>query len=248
MAEYKFENIYLTGDKNVVAGYLFQVVEPGTDEFCNDDAVIDRFIAGDGVKEGERVCEIDEAVTKEDSGLQNYEPSFERKVQYLSTMNGVQVLVRDFQRVKIYSLTGETLMRKTKYGLRVVATIQKRQHVLHAVHDKSGHLRTKTRIAFITRDFWWLIMHCNAGKNPCSSAIAARWENMLCQSNACACNMSLDYFTLFNGLFCTNANNGNGKRYMLVAVEHFTGWQIVYAVRLQTSVVAIMFFEREVET
>ena len=127
-----------------------------------------------------------------------------------------------------------------------VVPISNREEVLKGFHDDIGHWDLKTTRQFITERYWWptvyadvrdYVKSCHGCQKACP---IPKYKTTL----RLPISSLFDTFSIdFAGPFPATSS---GNRFVLVAVEHLTGWPIAMATSDSTAQVVLKFVKREI--
>ena len=147
-----------------------------------------------------------------------------------------------------FCVIDHTLYRRTPQGARFVPDIRARSGILKAMHDNNGHFDSEATYLLLRGRVWWpnlyrevrnYVRACHncqrrqpfgseVVRNPPSAPISGLWDTV-----------SID----FAGPLPVTAK---GNRYLLIAVEHLTGWPIARALPSAISTGVTSFVEEKI--
>ena len=132
------------------------------------------------------------------------------------------------------------------HGLRVVVRIPDREKVLKGFHEDIGYWDLKTTRQFITERYWWPTVYTDVRDyvKSCDGCEIARPIPKNRTTLRLPISSLFDTFSIdFAGPFSVTSS---GNRFVLVAVEHLTGWPIAIATADSTARAVLDFVKREI--
>lgn len=234
LAEYEFEFQYRKGSLNKAADFLSRIK--------HGEEVIE------GTDEGDLLCVLSEEISEAASF--DLEEELVEVVTHLSgkcsTGRNKQEKAGIRRRSKNHVLWQGRLYRRGKKGLTVVVRRGDRRGVVKALHDEMGHWDTRATQKLVTERFWWPRVHADIAHyvKTCDScqrmgAVGSYRTNLQVRQGGLFDVFSID----FAGPFPVTAEK---NCYLLVCVEHLTGWPIVKPTKRATAAVVVQFINEEV--
>lgn len=174
------------------------------------------------------------------------EQQLEEVKQFLVSISRVRVPVGVLRRPESCAVIGCHLMKRSPKALTAVPPITARKFFLHARHYYSGHWGEKTTNGIIT-------------EHVCRPSLARDIGQYM--SSCCECQirvpagsvdtrLSQPVFGLFHMLSIDFASLLPGtrreNRYILLVLEHLSGWRVVRATKSRTSDLTVRFFRGQV--
>ena len=162
------------------------------------------------------------------------EPPLARVAHFLRTLclpNGDPSPRSTRQRARKFCLIADNLYRRTPQGPRYVPSIPERREYLRLLHDANGHYDAEATYLLLRSRAWWPNMYrevrnyvracdrCQRRqpfgseliRNPATAPVSGLWDAI-----------SID----FAGPL---PRTPDGNRYLIVAVEHLSGWPVAKA-------------------
>lgn len=233
LAEYEFEIRYRAGGKNGAADFLSRLREgePNTSE--PDD--------------GDLICNAHDADRKQ---LEDLEPHLRDTYLYLEGEEMEDQDADQRRRVrknaKRFLSWNGNLFRRTKGGIRFIPPRSARVQILRMLHDNIGHWDVTTTKQFVLDRYWWPAVYRDIydyvrGCQGCqkASSIPRYTHTAIIPLSSLFETFSID----FAGPL---PKTKNGKQYILIAVEHLTGWPLAWATETATAAEVVKFVKEEI--
>ena len=138
------------------------------------------------------------------------------------------------------------LFRRNNNGFRAIQPIEARRKIISAFHDEIGHWDLQTTKKFVLDRYWWPVVHRDVndyvrGCDGCQKATPIpKYKTTL----------QFPMTSLFDTYSIDFAGplprTPSGKRYILIAVEHLTGWPITRAIVTSTPEEVLEFVKEEI--
>ena len=233
LAEYEFKVQYRPGNKNKAADALSRL--------C-----IGENQRGDTEDDGDFVCSYHNQVF---DGL-DLEPHLNDITRYL---NGGDVEELDSRQrrlnrrdAKRFLTHDGNIFRRTTAGLRAIPAQNACKNIVRAFHDGLGHWELETTRKFVLVRYWWPgvlkdLADYVRGCDGCQKATTLpKYKTTL----------HFPITSLF-GTFSVDfawplPRSDSAKRYVLVAVEHLSGWPIAKPTATSTAEEVVKFIEEEI--
>ncbi len=130
---------------------------------------------------------------------------------------------------KNYFIGDGNLFRRTKKGARYIPNIDDRPDLLTALHDDIGHWDFRASYKILADRYWWPSM-----RNDVAAHVRTCDE---CQKTKPYARYKSAQHQPVSGIFDTWSldfagplpRTARGNRYLLVGVEHLTGWPVAAA-------------------
>ena len=138
------------------------------------------------------------------------------------------------------------LFRRTFHGLRVVVPTSDREKVLKFFYDDIGHWDMKTTRQFVTGRYLWPIVYKDVRDylKRCDGCQKARPIPKYKTTLRILISSLFRVFSIdFTG---PSPATSSGNRFVLVAVEHLTGWPIAIPTANSTSQMVLDFVKKEI--
>ena len=209
LAEYDFLIEYRPGKNNGSADFL------------------SRISLGDGSQvegEDELLCLATLEVNENDMEI-----DFIQVANYIlgARLDGDESERRRIRRIaKHYFVWNGDLFRRRFSGLVTVPPISRRPAILKHYHDEIGHWDAKSTAKLVMKRFWWPDVYKEIGRYVKSCEDCQRMGSLPAYRSALKTPLTtlFDVFSIdFAGPLPTSRT---GNKYMLVCVEHLTGWPI----------------------
>lgn len=140
----------------------------------------------------------------------------------------------------------DTLFRRKASGIHAIPPLSERRDIIKMFHDDIGHWDAITTRVFVRDRFWWPgvyrdILDYVRGCDGCQHAqrLPTYHKNLRAPVTGLFETFSID----FAGP--PIASRG-GKRFVIIAVEHLTGWPIAWATESSTADTVINFVHEEI--
>ena len=233
LAEYDFTVEYRRGSANSAAHYLSRIdPENGDNSPCQEEV------------------ELALAITAPVYSAEDLEASCRDIMSYLQgeTPAGLDDHRKSCMKsnAKNFLVWESKLFRRTIHGLRVVVPLCDREKVLKGFCDDIGHWDLKTTRQFVTERYWWPTVYTGVRDyvKSCDGCQKARPIPKYKTTLRHPISSLFDVFSIdFAGPFPATSS---GNRFVLVAVEHLTGWPIAIATANSTGQVVLGFVKREI--
>ncbi len=241
IAEYEFKITYRSGASNSAADYLSQI-EEGLSTPPGGDLEPVTMILEDPVGEDplEFVVGVDDNKEKE-------------LVEVRAHLNGQPLQTFDKtsrerlrKQISKFTIWNGTLIRITQKGIRAVPDIEFRGTILRTMHDEIGHWSPAATLKFISDRFWRPSMakevyaYVKSFKGCQFSQVIPSYRTTLgVRIRGLFDVLSMD----FAGPLPTTKK---GAKFLLVAVEHLTGWPVASPMKDSTAKSVIQFLKKEV--
>ena len=235
LAEYQFEVVYRAGHSNGAADYLSRIeVGPLPEE-----------------EEGNlHALAVDSERSLTGDIPEDIEPHLQDTARYLL---GRPLIENDYRmrkyikrNAKRYLLWNQMLFRRTKKGLRAIVPQSQRVAVLRTFHDGVGHWDLQTTRQFVASRYWWPTIGPDL-YDYVKSCEGCQFASSIPKYRT---DLSLPITSLFDSFSIDFAGpfpaSKDGSRFVLVAVEHLTGWPLARATSRSTSDVVLDFIKTEI--
>lgn len=233
LAEYEVEIAYRPGDRNKAADFLSRHSNIAPIEGDEGDLVF---------------TTVTEASSELLDGM---EPPLQEVIRHLSN----QALETDDKNLrknirrgsKYFVLWEDKLFRRTGKGLRVVAPMRERVKILRCFHVEMGHWDRAATMELVTDRFWWpsICQDVERYVRTCDSCQRMKPLPPYASNMKRPTTGLFDVFYIdFSGPFPRHCEGG--PRYLLICVEHLTGWPILKPTWDATSKTVRGFMEKEV--
>jgi transposase InsO family protein len=222
LAEYEIEIRYRSGLQN------------GPADLCSR-------IMPEDAADKEVVCVIAQDLEAELQSIASYLQGFQ-----FDSLPGAAARTLVRRNSKAYAVIGGDLFRRTAKGFRTIPAPSDRSTIMHMFHDQIGHWSVKTTIQFITERFWWpncfrqianYVRTCDGCQR--SGPIPKYRSTLHLPISGLFHTFSLDFAGPFPRTTLGNA-------WILVAVEHLSGWPVAQACQAATSEEVMSFVQQQI--
>lgn len=140
----------------------------------------------------------------------------------------------------------DTLFRREQDGLRVVRPHGQRAELMVTFHEDIGHWHVISTKKLAIDRFWWLgvysdmtdyVSSCDCCQH--SERLPTYRMSLRAPFNALFENFCIDFAGQFK-------QSKAGKMFVLIAVEHLTGWPVASATGDSTAVIDIKLIQQEI--
>ena len=228
LAEYDYNVVYKAGVENKAADFLSRHAwhEPALESGDDEGQV---------------------AVVIEEPDLEPHLLDIKRHLEGRPVQVGDPRLRRNIRRASNSFLVWDhQLFRRTPHGPKVVVPRHLRERAIKMFHDSIGHWDGETTQQFLAERFWWprMVGQMYAHIKSCKG----------CQLAAAVPKYRTTLRTPITGLFDTFSIDfagplvpgPQGERYLLIAVEHLSGWPMARATTSDTADVVRSFVTEEI--
>ena len=233
LAEYEFEVKYRPGGKNSATDFLSLLKKEDMDEV-------------DPVDEGGLVCSV-EARLSEEADL---EPHLIDILKYLSSIEMTELDARrrrlNRRNAKRFMACNNRLFRRTNSGLRAIPPIEARKKIVRAFHDEIGHWDLETTKRFVLDRYWWPTVHRDVNGYVRGCEGCQRASPIPKYKTTLRFPMTSLFDTYSVDFAGPLPRTPTGEKYILVAVEHLTGWPIARATATSTAEEVLKFVKEEI--
>ena len=232
LAEYEFTVQYRPGTENTAADFLSRQTDGARAKVLSDMDEGDLALAF--------APEIEEP-------FEDLEPFCQEVARYLL---GYQLVETDANKrksirraAKNFLIWDDGLFRRTPKGPRAIPTRNARPALLRCFHDDIGHWDVATTKQFILDRFWWPDVHrdIHLYVRSCHDCQVMKPIPAYHSTLHIPLTHLFDVFSIdFAGPL---PKTKNGNQYVLIAVEHLTGWPMACPTRDSTSSAVIEFLQ-----
>lgn len=186
-------------------------------------------------------------VSGEQSNLEPYLLAMREYLSFSNQKNPALCLDRSTMRMaKVFLYWNGQLFKRTPLEPKIVVEIHDWYPVLELFHDEIGHWDTETTRVFVVDRFWWPSLGSDVSKFVRSC--------VRCQKSKPIPKYRTTLRIPLTGLFDTFSMDlagplplgENEEKYLLLVVEHLTGWPIVRITTRDTSDVVFSFVQEEI--
>lgn len=233
LAEYNFEVVYRPGRENSAADFLsrqggLSAVPDSPDE---EEPALTTSIS-------------------QNTYINDLEQNLIAMIRFCSelSMEGIDGTLRDWvwRNSRNFLCWGGHLFRRTKGGVRSVQPISSRGKLMESFHDNIGHWGIASTRQFITDRYWWPTVYVDVAGYVKSCDGCQRSSHLPTYRTTMRLPVSLifDVFSFdFAGPF---PKTKQGISFLLVAVEHLTGWPIAIPCERSNADTVIRFVEEQI--
>ena len=226
LAEYDFRIVYLPGEDNHAADYLYRPARGMAKQEMKDGLVL--HVSDNGNFES-LLLDVQKYLTHFEFSTDD--GNYDRRVKRASNS---------------YLFVSGQLFRRTVHRIRVIPPGHQRVGILKSFHDDIGHSDLNTTRQFMSDRYWWPRMHRDIHDyvRSCHDCQIFTPLPNYPASLKLPLTTLFDVFSIdFAGPYPTTSS---GHRYILVAVEHLTGWPIAMTYPNCTSAVVLAFLKNEI--